>query len=109
MPNTDYPFFDEEEIPGSYHPGRAPLPRPWVKKIKAKPRKWALIEEFDDPKKATGRGNSHRVWAKTQGLPIQVMTKTLPGNWQEADFKADPAPPRGYIFARWIKSPRKKS
>ncbi len=106
--NEEIQFFTEEELPRGHVAGRAPLPRPWVKVLKTKPRRWGLIEQYGDPKKAMARANSHRLWAKNNSVPIEVISRTLPGNWQKANSIVDPSPSEGFVFARWIGKPPKR-
>ena len=99
---TDLQFFEDDEVPRGHVAGRQPLPRPWLKEIKATPRMWALIERHEDPKKALGRANSHRIWAKAHDVPIEVISRTLPGNWEDDPLGLDPEKKEGFVFAKWV-------
>ncbi len=101
-------FFAEEEVPRGHVAGRTPLPRKWLKTLREHPKEWGLIEQYEDPKKAAGRANSHRIWAEKQHVPIEVISRTLPGNWQDDHSIADPTPSEGFVFARWV-GPAKKT
>ena len=100
--NDEIQFFSDDDVPRGHVAGRAPLPRPWAKDLQRNPRQWGLIERYIEPKKAMARANSHRLWAKTNKVPIEVISRTLPGNWQKRNAIVDPTPSEGFVFARWV-------
>lgn len=106
---TEVQFFTEEEVPRGHVAGRTPLPRKWLKVLREHPKEWGLIERHKDPTKGAGRANSHRIWANKNKVPIEVISRTLPGNWQDDSLNLDPSPSEGFVFARWVGPAKKKT